>query len=95
MKKIVITLAAIASLSGVALAGPGEGGKSNNEYANPTIFTMSVDAAPLAVVAAALASEGFVPVLNNFLFASMSRASGTGRSAGFSVGSRSKVRTRS
>ena len=39
MKKIVITLAAIASLSGVALAGPGEGGKSNNEYANPTIFT--------------------------------------------------------
>jgi transketolase len=27
-----------------------------------------------AVVAAALASEGFVPVLNNFLFASMSRA---------------------
>lgn len=50
MKKIVITLAAIASLSGVALAGPGEGGKWNNEYANPTIFTMSVDAAPLAAV---------------------------------------------
>lgn len=50
MKKIVITLAAIASLSGVALAGPGEGGKWNNGYANPTDFAVSVDAAPLAIV---------------------------------------------
>ncbi|MBM3519762.1 MAG: hypothetical protein FJX63_03165 [Alphaproteobacteria bacterium] len=50
MKKTIITLAAIASLSGVALAGPGEGGKWNNEYANSTISAVSVDAALLAVV---------------------------------------------
>ena len=50
-KPQLYTWAPNVSNSLVALAGPGEGGKSNNEYANPTIFTMSVDAAPLAVVA--------------------------------------------